>query len=302
MSLEGNAEKNTLLQKLSGKIRYVPELDETLSHPDKAANAKATGEAIARVEAKADMMVPNVSKNVTYNGAKSGLNAVNVQDAIDELGEIVNTDNLGSFNGKTITQLQTAVGEWLNANIGKSVAQCTFIASADFIELWNNNDVTTTLTAGNIYTLTVMGSYTDSNYVQLLLATYYDKKLYAVVKSSGTWNPIRKIAYNDETATLLVNETVTPSDNLQTVSIPDYSNYDSLYITIKADDNSGVTLNIPKVMYGVISSTFTINVNNKDANSYTARVQGFVKNGVINLYHSKLVGWTKLTIVVYGIR
>lgn len=100
MSLEGNAEKNTLLQKLSGKIRYVPELDETLTHPDKAANAKAVGDAIARVEGKADMMVPNVSKNVTFNGAKSGLEAMNVQDAIDEVKGI--TDDLGNKKNATI--------------------------------------------------------------------------------------------------------------------------------------------------------------------------------------------------------
>lgn len=104
MSLEGNAEKNTLLQKLSGKIRYVPELDETLTHPDKAANAKAVGDAIARVEGKADMMVPNVSKNVTYNGAKSGLNAVNTQDAIDEVAA------------------KCKISDWIDANLQPSFA------------------------------------------------------------------------------------------------------------------------------------------------------------------------------------
>ena len=46
MSLEGNAEKNMLLNKLTGKIRYIPELDDTLSYPDKAASAKAAGDAI----------------------------------------------------------------------------------------------------------------------------------------------------------------------------------------------------------------------------------------------------------------
>lgn len=276
-----------------GKITQIPLVDTTLTKSGYSADAKVVGDRLDKVSAE-------FAKNVKYDNTNSKLDANNIQSAIDELNDDISIYNLGSFNGKTITQLQTAISNWLS-NKSRKHAQCTFIANADFITLWNNKDTTTTLTSGNIYTLTVIASYTNSDYVQLVLATYYDKKLYTVVKSGGEWQELRKIAYSEGKATMLVNELISPSENAQTVSIPNYNNYDSLYITIKPDENSGVTLNIPKVMYSSISSTFHINVNNKDSNSYTARVQGYVKNGVINLYHTKLVGWTKLQIAVYGI-
>lgn len=290
--MDGNINNNQTISELTGKIEAVPRVDKTLSKEGCAADAKEVGERLRNID-------PHFADNVQYDNANSKLDAHNAQSAIDKLSDGISIDNLGSFAGKTIPQLQTAITEWLGNKLRKH-AQCSFIANADFIELWNANNTTTTLTAGNIYTLTVIASYTDSNYVQLMLATYYDKKLYTVVKSGGTWQEFRKIAYSEGKATMLLNEQISPSENAQTVSIPNYNNYDSLYITIKPDDNSGVTLNIPQVMYDSTSS-FHIYVNNKDSNSYTARVQGYVKNGVINLYHSKLVGWTKLQIRVYGI-
>ena len=117
MSVEGNVKDIESLKALRGKITTIPQVDNTLTKKGYSADAKVTGDAInERVKYRdiADNMITddpekvasarqvfligkqlasiNLSEasTVGYNNADSGLNAQNMQGAIDELAEGVN--------------------------------------------------------------------------------------------------------------------------------------------------------------------------------------------------------------------
>ncbi len=54
MSIEGNVENNQAIYKLTGKITAIPGTDDTLTKEGQAADARKTGEELARIEAKID--------------------------------------------------------------------------------------------------------------------------------------------------------------------------------------------------------------------------------------------------------
>lgn len=114
MSVEGNVKDVESLKALRGTIRYVPKVDETLTKKGYSADAKVTGDALAervRFNDIADNLTTDDAKKVAsarqvfligkqlasinlseastvgYNNAESGLNATNMQGAIDELAE-----------------------------------------------------------------------------------------------------------------------------------------------------------------------------------------------------------------------
>lgn len=117
MSVEGNVENIESLKALRGKITTIPQVDFTLTKKGYSADAKVTGDAInERVKYRdiVDNMITddpervasarqvyligkqlasiNLSEasTVGYNNADSGLNAQNMQGAIDELAVGVN--------------------------------------------------------------------------------------------------------------------------------------------------------------------------------------------------------------------
>lgn len=110
--MEGNAEANTILPRLQGKVTKIPEADTTFSKEGYFADAKATGEALAKKVNSADIVNnlltasaekplsaemgkklkeqiddvdPHYAENVQYDNTTSGLAASDVQGAIDEL-------------------------------------------------------------------------------------------------------------------------------------------------------------------------------------------------------------------------
>ena len=114
MSIEGNVTEIESLKALRGKITTIPQVDYTLTKKGYSADAKVTGDAInERVKYRdiVDNMITddpekvasarqvfligkqlasiNLSEasTVGYNNADSGLNAQNMQGAIDELAE-----------------------------------------------------------------------------------------------------------------------------------------------------------------------------------------------------------------------
>lgn len=57
MSVEGNIENNQTMQKITGKIVAVPKVDDTLTRAGWSADAKITGDELARIEAKIDSCI-----------------------------------------------------------------------------------------------------------------------------------------------------------------------------------------------------------------------------------------------------
>ena len=118
MSIEGKANENNSLQNIKGKIVAIPPLDDTLTKKGSSADAKAVGDALEERVKKSDVvdvltsaetekplsakqgavlkkMIGDINLSqagtVGYSNASSGLNATNMQSAIDELA--VKTNN-----------------------------------------------------------------------------------------------------------------------------------------------------------------------------------------------------------------
>lgn len=129
MSVEGNVKDVESLKALRGTIRYVPKVDDTLTKKGYSADAKVTGDAIAervRFNDIADNLTTDDAKKVAsarqvfligkqlasinlseastvgYNNIESGLNATNMQGAIDELAEGV--ENSVSKTGDSLIE------------------------------------------------------------------------------------------------------------------------------------------------------------------------------------------------------
>jgi hypothetical protein len=90
--MNGNAETNNIIDNLKGKITRIPVADKTLSKEGYAADAKKTGDELARVEARLDDIDPHFAKNMIYDNTASGLEAQTVQSAIDELAKKLATE------------------------------------------------------------------------------------------------------------------------------------------------------------------------------------------------------------------
>lgn len=115
--MDGNVETNETLNTLKGKIVSIPVVDASLTKEGYAADAKTTGDALAARVKKADIVDSLISDladaplsakqgkvlkkllddmgvsgagGVDYDNAESGLEANNMQSAIDEVAEIAN--------------------------------------------------------------------------------------------------------------------------------------------------------------------------------------------------------------------
>lgn len=104
--------------------------------------------------------------------------------------------NLGSFANKTITDLQSALSNWLNNNKLSTATAC-FLANRNWIPTWNAQDTTTTLTPGEIWYVSIIGGHTTNAWAQLLITTYASGTVYTCTHSNSTWEAVRLLAYSD---------------------------------------------------------------------------------------------------------
>lgn len=104
--------------------------------------------------------------------------------------------NLGSFANKTITDLQSALSNWLNNNTLSTATAC-FLANRNWIPTWNAQDTTTTLTTGEIWYVSIIGGYTTNAWAQLLITTYASGTVYTCARNNSTWEAVRLLAYSD---------------------------------------------------------------------------------------------------------
>lgn len=104
--------------------------------------------------------------------------------------------NLGSFANKTITDLQSALSNWLNNNTLSTATAC-FLANRNWIPTWNAQDTTTTLTTGEIWYVSIIGGHNTNAWAQLLITTYASGTVYTCARSNSTWEAVRLLAYSD---------------------------------------------------------------------------------------------------------
>lgn len=104
--------------------------------------------------------------------------------------------NLGSFANKTITDLQSALSNWLNNNTLSTATAC-FLANRNWIPTWNAQDTTTTLTTGEIWYVSIIGGHTTNAWAQLLITTYASGTVYTCARNASIWGAVRLLAYSD---------------------------------------------------------------------------------------------------------
>lgn len=87
--------------------------------------------------------------------------------------------------------------------------------------------------------------------------------------------------------------------SLQTLSIPDYNNYNALVIRIEGDVSNGIFLFIPKIMF-TLPINYTLD-STAGALSYHIKAQGHVLNGNVFISYSSLYGWNEFYVHAYGL-
>lgn len=145
-------------------------------------------------------------KEIAYRGTT--LAAYGITDAVktvnnttpDPAGNIalsgLPVKNLGSFANKTITDLQSALSNWLNNNTLSTATAC-FLANRNWIPTWNAQDTTTTLTTGEIWYVSIIGGHSTNAWAQLLITTYASGTVYTCARNNSTWEAVRLLAYSD---------------------------------------------------------------------------------------------------------
>ena len=74
-----------VIPNLCGKIKEVPRTDTTLSKEGFSADAKVVGDKFAEHKLRIDNIDPHFAVNVGYDNKSSGLDATDVQAALDEM-------------------------------------------------------------------------------------------------------------------------------------------------------------------------------------------------------------------------
>lgn len=122
--------------------------------------------------------------------------------------------NLGNFNGKTVVVLQNAINSWLANNSNIANASAYFKGDANWITLWNANNTSSTIAAGGIWTITVVGKCDSSSYIQLQASYYGEKRIYYICRINNVWKQVRQVAFTSDITKLSYLDGIT--ENVQT--------------------------------------------------------------------------------------
>ena len=96
--MDANVEKNTTLNHIEGKVVSIPVIDKTLTKSGRSADAQVVGNEIKRLDGRFNEVDPHFAENVQYNNENSGLDATNMQGAIDEMHTDLNNNFFGVHN------------------------------------------------------------------------------------------------------------------------------------------------------------------------------------------------------------
>lgn len=109
--------------------------------------------------------------------------------------------DFGNYTNKTVGELQERINSWLenNLNVG-----AMFMAKGNWPTVWNNGS-SSVISDGRTYTATVVATYQNTNYIQLMISTYGTKEIFFVVKEVGEWKNVVKNAFQDDIDTLLLS-------------------------------------------------------------------------------------------------
>lgn len=113
-----------VIPNLCGTIKVIPRTDTTLSKEGFSADAKVVGDKFAEHKLRIDNIDPHFAVNVGYDNKNSGLDADNVQAAIDKVKSIANKTT-GSYTGDGSATTRTIYvggsGGWLGVCSGSYI-------------------------------------------------------------------------------------------------------------------------------------------------------------------------------------
>lgn len=124
-------------------------------------------------------------------------------DAPDRIG----VEYIGDFDGKTIGELRAALDNWMTDRI-PDVGVCQFSANESFFQLWDANDETAVIEGGVRWTCYIVGNSYDTNYVRLMLNSYYADGVYFLTKQDGAWVTSTKAPLLNENGELIIDGNV----------------------------------------------------------------------------------------------
>lgn len=144
--------------------------------------------------------VPSDAKftDTTYSAAttsKEGLMSVDDKKAL----EAYKCYNLGSFTGKTIADLRSSLESWSNSVKNYPGVTARFSSSSTWIDLWNTEDLTTTIAAGSIWLVTLESYYSNNSHLLLKISSYSNKHVYYVARETDIWKTVHKVFFNSST-------------------------------------------------------------------------------------------------------
>lgn len=83
--MNGNIEAEKTLR---GRLAYLPDIDKSLTKSGMCADAKATGDGLKSLHRRIDNIDPHFASNVSYDNKESGLEATQLQAAINEIAAL----------------------------------------------------------------------------------------------------------------------------------------------------------------------------------------------------------------------
>lgn len=102
---------------------------------------------------------------------------------------------LGSFNNKTIADLQAALTTWLDTYGNICGASAHFDnCNNGWIDLWNSGDTSSPIEAGWAWSVTVIGA-ANGSYLRI---SHNNSKLIYYVSKGATWRQVYQVAFKDE--------------------------------------------------------------------------------------------------------
>ena len=124
--------------------------------------------------------------------ARANIGAIDKTATVAKAECLYSDTYLGNFNGETVAQLASKLYDWvfsLDQNPGHT---CNFIASANWVSLWNNNDNSTTISDGNKWLVTcIAATQSAAKCCGLLVTDYVDGAVFHLTYVSGAWTACR---------------------------------------------------------------------------------------------------------------
>ena len=129
-------------------------------------------------------------------------------------------------------------------------------------------------------------------------ATTASQVMYNTTESVA--DKIEELSNRTFTQTQILNTTITTA---QDVTIPNFSDYDFVQVIIQGDNNNGISVFVPTVMFSIPTPFALYAINNGETfGSYSIHANGMIHNGTVKFNYLNMGTFNRCTIRAYGIK